>query len=77
MKGIRAAIALGLLFSGGLASSSAWSQTVHIGPRGGVHITPDRPHYGRAPLQRCRVVIERHRNRFGEVVTRRTRVCRR
>jgi hypothetical protein len=34
-----------------------------------------RGDYDRRP-ERCRTGIERTRNRFGEVVTRRTRVCR-
>jgi len=73
-----AAIAVGLLLSGGLLSDSAWSQTVRIGP-GGVRVGPDYDRYERRRwrrAERCRVVIERRRNRFGEMVERRTRVCR-
>ena len=75
---IGAAIAVGLLAaSGGFASSGAWAQSVHTGPRGGIHITPDGPRrHMRRPVERCRVIVERRRNRFGEVVVRRTRVCR-
>jgi hypothetical protein len=75
-KMIGAGIALGVLASGGLAASGAWAQSVHIGPRGGIHITPDGPRHMRRPVERCRVIVERRRNRFGEMVVRRTRVCR-
>jgi hypothetical protein len=81
MKSIVPSIVLALVFSGGLVSSSAWSQTVRIGP-GGVRISPEREYREERRdrrwerRDRCRTVIERRRNRFGEVVTRRTRVCR-
>jgi hypothetical protein len=80
MKALAAAIALGLLLSGGLMSDTAWSQSIRIGP-GGVQVTPDddryeRRRWRRSERERCRTIIERRRNRFGEMVERRTRVCR-
>ena len=80
---IGAALAVGVLAaSGGLVSTGAWAQSIEIGPRGGIHISPDgeRRYDGRRRYrrheERCRVIVERRRNRFGEVVVRRTRVCR-
>jgi hypothetical protein len=74
---IGAALAAGVLASGWLAPSAALAQSVHIGPRGGIHITPDGPpRVRRHRVERCRVIVERRRNRFGEMVERRTRVCR-
>ena len=75
MKFIAAALALGLVAAGGMASSPASAQSVYVGPRGGLHINPG-PRFHR-PVERCRVIVERRRNRFGEMVVRRTRVCRR
>jgi hypothetical protein len=76
---IGAALAAGLLAaSGGLVTSGASAQSIHVGPRGGIHITPDGPrrHMRRHRGERCRTIVERRRNRFGEMVERRTRVCR-
>jgi hypothetical protein len=77
-----AGFALALLFSGGVpVSSTAWAQSVQIGP-GGVRVDPDGGRRGRrherweGRRERCETVVERRRNRFGEMVTRRTRVCR-
>jgi hypothetical protein len=80
MKALGAAIALGLLLAAGLMSDTAWSQSIRIGP-GGVRVTPDddryeRRRWRRSEGERCRTVIERRRNRFGEMVERRSRVCR-
>jgi hypothetical protein len=80
MKALGAAIALGLLLAGGFMSDPAQAQSIRIGP-GGVRVTPDDPYYERrrwrrSERERCRTVIERRRNRFGELVERRTRVCR-
>jgi hypothetical protein len=69
-----------------LAGSTAWAQDIRIGP-GGIRIDPDgrrgmehrhhrRGGWDRGRGERCRVVVERRVNRFGERVTRRTRVCR-
>ena len=74
----------------GLAPTSASAQGFSVGP-GGVQVETGRERrydreyrgdrYDRRERferrgERCRVEIERRRNRFGEVVTRRTRVCR-
>jgi hypothetical protein len=68
----------------GLAPTAASAQGFSIGP-GGVRVETDRDRgYHREHRrerferrgERCRVEVERRRNRFGEVVTRRTRVCR-
>lgn len=78
-----AAIALTLaLASGGFVSSTALAQpAVEIGP-GGVRVSPDSDRYERRRGRRwerdrggCRTIVERRENRFGEMVTRRTRVC--
>ncbi len=82
MKAVAIAVGLGILVVGGL-SSSAWSQSIQIGP-GGVRVGPDRSErmdrrgrrWDRDRAESCRVVVERSRNRRGERVTRRTRVCR-
>jgi hypothetical protein len=68
----------------GLAPSAASAQGISVGP-GGVRVETGRERrydrYDRRERferrgERCRVEVERRRNRFGEVVTRRTRVCR-
>jgi hypothetical protein len=73
-----------LLVSGmaSVASAPASAQGISIGP-GGVRVDDgrrDRRGYEERRFERrgerCRVEVERRRNRFGEVVTRRTRVCR-
>jgi hypothetical protein len=81
MKAIGPAIAvgLGLLLADGLISNSAWSQSIPIGP-GGVRVAPDYDRYERRRWRRsereCRTVIERRRNRFGELIETRRRICR-
>ena len=82
MRSLAVALGLALLLSMGAGSSSAWSQSVQIGP-GGVRISPNDHHmrrrhhrWERGHRERCRTVVEHRRNRFGERVTRRTRVCR-
>ncbi len=66
------------------APSTAFAQGISVGP-GGVRIETRRERgWERRPprrgwersAERCRTIIERRRNRFGELVTRRTRVCR-
>jgi hypothetical protein len=77
MRTTGAAIAVALILAGGLGSSDAWSQSVEIGP-GGVRVRPDDDgrRYRRRGGERCRTVIEQRRNRFGERVTERRRICR-
>jgi hypothetical protein len=65
-----------------VGSAPASAQGISIGP-GGVRIDKGRRNrwgYEERRFERrgerCRVEVERRRNRFGEVVTRRTRVCR-
>jgi hypothetical protein len=76
MKALSAAIVLIIV-----AGSGAWAQGISIGP-GGVRVDDGRRDYDRRGRwdrdrgDRCRMVIERRVNRFGERVTRRTRVCR-
>ena len=75
------ALALGLA-SGGLVSSTASAQpSIQVGP-GGVRVDPDSDRYERRRDrrferrgERCRTIVEQRRNRFGERVERRTRVC--
>ena len=76
MRPIGAAVAVALMLAGGLVSSDAWSQSIQIGP-GGVRVRPDDDdrRYRRRG-ERCRVVVEHRRNRFGERVTERRRICR-
>jgi hypothetical protein len=78
-----AAIALALgLASGGLFSSPVSAQpSIQVGP-GGVRVDPDSDRYERRRYrrwerrgERCRTVIEQRRNRRGEMVEERTRVC--
>lgn len=75
----------------GLSPTVASAQGFSVGP-GGVQVETgrerryDRDYDRRDRFERrerferrgrsCRVEIERRRNRFGEVVTRRTRICR-
>jgi hypothetical protein len=80
MKSLAAAVfasALGLFGAALVSPSDAWAQSVRIGP-GGVRITPDRDRHDmrRGRGDRCRVIVEHRRNRFGERVTTRKRVCR-
>jgi hypothetical protein len=76
MKVLSAAVAIVIL-----AGSGAWAQGISIGP-GGVRIDDGRrDHHRRGGWdrdrgERCRMVVERRVNRFGERVTKRTRVCR-
>jgi hypothetical protein len=70
------------LLHGLVGSAPASTQGISVGP-GGVRIVDgrrDRRGYEERRFERrgerCRVEVERRRNRFGEVVTRRTRVCR-
>ena len=56
--------------------------TVGADRSGGVRIIPNDHHmrrrhhrWDRGHRERCRTVVEHRRNRFGERVTRRTRVC--
>jgi len=75
-----AAIVLVLaLSSGGVLSSTASAQpSIEVGPRG-VRVNPDADRYERRGYrrgERCEVRVERRRNRFGEMVTRRERICR-
>jgi hypothetical protein len=74
-----AAIALGFALScSGFVSSPALAQpSIEVGP-GGVRVGPDSDRYerrGRDRGGRCRTVEETRRNRFGERVTRTTRIC--
>jgi hypothetical protein len=86
MKPLSVAVALALGFSGValVPSSIAWAQSFEIG-RGGVRVDPygdDR--YERRRARRwerdddddCRTIIERRRNRWGEMEERRREVCR-
>ncbi len=88
MRLILAAIVLTSLAA--LSPSSASAQGFRIGPDG-IRIEPrrerdwDRRDWERRGWERrrwerrgerCRVYVERRRNRFGELVIRRTRVCR-
>jgi hypothetical protein len=78
MKAIGIAFALalaGVASSIALVPSTASAQSVQIGP-GGVRIGPNRPDRWERRRERCRVVIEHRRNRFGERVTERRRICR-
>ena len=78
-----AAIALGFALSCTLfVSSPALAQpSIEVGP-GGVRVGPDSDRYERRGRRwdrdragRCRTVEETRRNRFGERVTRTTRIC--
>ena len=78
------ALALGLSAAALVPSSNAWAQSFEIG-RGGVRVDPygggDRYERRRERgwerrRERCRTVVERRRNRWGEVVTTRREVCR-
>src|SRR5215210_460465 len=69
MKTLAAAVfasALGLFGAALVSPSDAWAQSVRIGP-GGVRITPDRDQHDmrRGRGDRCRVIVEHRRNRFG------------
>jgi hypothetical protein len=66
MKAFGAAIAAGvILFGGSLLSTDVSAQTIRLGP-GGVRIDTDRDHRDRWDRRdRCRTVVERHRNRLG------------
>lgn len=76
MKTLGAAVAAGIiLLSGSVIATEASAATIRIGPDG-VRIT-DRDHDRWERRDRCRIVIERHRNRWGEWVETRRRVCRR
>ena len=80
MKRTGAVVASAIMLAGAVVSSGAWAQSIQIGP-GGVRVRPDddRMHRRRGfeeRGQRCRVVIEKRRNRFGERVTERRRICR-
>ena len=92
MKAFGAAIAAGvILLSGTLLSTDVSAQSIRIGP-GGVRITTDRDRWDRRDRwerrdrwdrrdtwdrrDRCRTIIERRRDRFGDWVTVRRRVCR-
>ena len=76
------ALALGVT---ALAPSPSLAQGIRVGPGGvDVDVGPDRRYrrgwerrrgWDGGP-RRCREVIDRRINRFGERVTRRTRVCR-
>lgn len=79
--------ALAALTFGGVMmgpSAPALAQVgVEIGP-GGARVYEGRPYHRRHVERRvivedddddCRIVVRRHINRFGERVTRRTRVC--
>ena len=85
MKPLRkAACALALALSGAalVPSSSAWAQSFEIG-RGGVRVDPygdDR--YERRRERRwerrdeeCRIIVERRRNRWGELVRTEREIC--
>jgi hypothetical protein len=77
MKVLGAAIAAGvILLSGSLLAPQASAQSIRLGP-GGVRIDTDRDHDRWDRRDRCRTVIERRRNRWGEWVEERRRVCRR
>src|SRR5215207_1690392 len=75
------ALALGMA-SGGLFSSPSTAQpSIQVGP-GGVRVDPDSDRYESRRYrgwerrgERCRTIVEQRRNRFGERVERRTRVC--
>lgn len=77
------ALALALAFAGTLSSmtvvpSPASAQTVRIGPHG-VRIGTGhhrRHHRWERRHHNCRVVVTHRRNRFGEHVTVRRRICR-
>ncbi len=84
MRMMLAAAAMAAIATLGTAApSTAFAQGISVGP-GGVRIETRRERgWERRPRrgwerrgERCRIIIERRRNRFGEVVTRRTRVCR-
>jgi hypothetical protein len=70
------------LAGGGFVSSTASAQpSIQVGP-GGVRVDPDSDRYERRRYrrwerrsERCRTIVEQRRNRFGERVERRTRVC--
>ena len=79
-----AVLALALGISGAAlvsTSDTAWAQSVQIGP-GGVRVSPYSDGYERRRgrrferHERCRTIVERRRNRFGERVETRRRVCR-
>jgi hypothetical protein len=76
-------VAIALTFLGAAAASA---QSVEIGP-GGVRFglypppPPPPPYYGRGGYRvrgygRCRTIIVRRENRYGETVIRRIRKCR-
>jgi hypothetical protein len=78
MKVLGTAIAAGIiLLSGTLVSTDVSAQSFRIGPNG-IRIYPDDDdRWDRRRRDRCRTIIERERNRWGEWVETRRRVCRR
>ena len=86
MKPIGAAVALVLGLSGAALTAPATpalAQSFEIGP-GGVRVDPYSDRYERRRVRRwerdddedCRIIIERRRNRWGELEERRREVCR-
>jgi hypothetical protein len=80
MKALSTTIAAGIILIAGSVLQSASAQTIRVGP-GGVRITPEHhdrwDHRNRWERRdRCRTVIERHRNNRGQWVETRRRVCR-
>jgi hypothetical protein len=83
MKAIFAAAVL--ISVAAFTPTGASAQGISVGP-GGVRVDSGlEPRYRERRFERrrferrgerCRVEVERRRNRFGELVTRRTRICR-
>jgi hypothetical protein len=75
------ALALGFSSVALVPSSGAWAQSFEIGP-GGVRVDPYRgDRYERRRGwerrgQRCRIIVERRRNRWGELVRTEREICR-
>ncbi len=83
MKRTMPLAAILVLMAGGATTAKAVE--IGVGP-GGVYVDPDRDHYRYRDRDydaynrydrygRCRVVIDRRTNRFGEDVTVRRRIC--
>ena len=76
------ALALGLAGAALFSTSTALAQSFEIGP-GGVRVDPYSDRYERRRergwerrAERCRIIVERRRNRWGEIVRTEREVCR-